>query len=39
MPAADGIKIDLERDKARFHVSERGIVVVPRAYFPAPSAA
>ena len=39
IPPGEHIGFDLERDKARFHVSENGIVVVPRAYFPAPSAA
>jgi glucose-1-phosphate adenylyltransferase len=39
IPPGEVIGFDMERDKARFHVSENGIVVVPRAYFPAPNAA
>jgi glucose-1-phosphate adenylyltransferase len=37
IPAGETIGYDLERDRRRFHVSEHGIVVIPRAHFPRPS--
>lgn len=33
IPPGESIGHDLEKDRQRFHVSEGGIVVVPRAYF------
>ncbi len=39
IPAGESIGYDLERDRQRFHVSEEGVVVVPRGYFPAQAAA
>ncbi len=33
IPAGETIGYDLEKDRQRFHVSEGGIVVVPRGYF------
>jgi glucose-1-phosphate adenylyltransferase len=39
IPAGERIGYDLERDRQRFHVSESGIVVVPRGYFPRTVAA
>jgi glucose-1-phosphate adenylyltransferase len=33
IPAGETIGIDLEKDRKRFHVSEGGVVVVPRDYF------
>ncbi|RZL04135.1 MAG: glucose-1-phosphate adenylyltransferase, partial [Rubrivivax sp.] len=33
IPPGETIGHDLEKDRQRFHVSERGIVVVPRGYF------
>lgn len=38
IPPGETIGYDLERDRQRFHVSENGIVVVPRGHFPAPRA-
>jgi glucose-1-phosphate adenylyltransferase len=38
IPPGEMIGYDLERDRQRFHVSENGVVVVPRAFFPAPRA-
>jgi glucose-1-phosphate adenylyltransferase len=38
IPPGEQIGFDLERDRQRFHVSEQGVVVVPRGFFPAPSA-
>jgi glucose-1-phosphate adenylyltransferase len=35
IPPGESIGYDLERDRQRFHVSEKGIVVVPRGHFPA----
>jgi glucose-1-phosphate adenylyltransferase len=37
IPAGEVIGGDLERDRQRFHVSETGIVVVPRGHFPRPA--
>jgi len=40
IPAGESIGYDLERDRKRFHISEGGIVVVPRNHFeqaPAPA--
>ena len=37
IPPHERIGYDLERDRKRFHVTESGIVVVPREYFPAMS--
>ena len=39
IPPGEQIGFDLAKDKQRFHVSEDGIVVVPRGYFPGPAAA
>ena len=39
IPPGESIGFDAERDRSRFHVSDSGIVVVPRAYFPRPDAA
>lgn len=36
VPPGERIGFDLEADRARFHVSERGVVVVPRGHFAAP---
>jgi glucose-1-phosphate adenylyltransferase len=36
IPAGEVIGGDSARDSRRFHVSESGIVVVPRGYFPEP---
>ncbi len=36
IPAGEVIGGDAERDRQRFHVSETGIVVVPRGHFPRP---
>jgi glucose-1-phosphate adenylyltransferase len=36
IPPGETIGYDLERDRQRFHVSEKGVVVVPRGHFPAP---
>lgn len=36
IPPGEVIGGDLERDRARFHVSDTGIVVVPRRYFRRP---
>ncbi len=33
IPPGESIGFDLAADRARFHVSEGGIVVVPRAFF------
>ena len=33
IPPGESIGHDLEKDRKRFHVSEGGVVVVPRAYF------
>lgn len=38
IPAGERIGHDAVLDRARFTVSERGVVVVPRAYFGAPGA-
>ena len=38
IPPGEQIGFDLERDRERFHVSEEGVVVVPRGFFPAPAA-
>lgn len=35
IPAGERIGHDLAADRARFHVSEGGIVVIPRGHFPA----
>lgn len=35
IPPHERIGFDLEQDRKRFHVTESGIVVVPRQYFPA----
>lgn len=35
IPAGERIGFDLPRDRDRFHVSESGIVIVPRGHFPA----
>jgi glucose-1-phosphate adenylyltransferase len=35
IPAGEVIGHDLARDRERFHVSEGGVVVVPRGYFRA----
>jgi glucose-1-phosphate adenylyltransferase len=35
IPANEVIGFDIERDRQRFTVSEGGVVVVPRAWFPA----
>lgn len=37
IPPGERIGLDLDRDRARFHVSEGGVVVVPRAHFAATS--
>ncbi|AVP57838.1 glucose-1-phosphate adenylyltransferase [Pulveribacter suum] len=34
IPPGEHIGFDLEADRQRFHVTESGIVVVPRGYFP-----
>ena len=34
IPAGESIGFDLAKDRERFHVSESGIVVVPRGFFP-----
>jgi glucose-1-phosphate adenylyltransferase len=39
IPPGESIGFDLERDRQRFHVSESGIVVVPRAHFGRPAQA
>jgi glucose-1-phosphate adenylyltransferase len=36
VPPGEAIGYDLDKDRQRFHVSEGGVVVVPRDYFPAP---
>jgi glucose-1-phosphate adenylyltransferase len=36
IPPGEQIGYDLARDRQRFHVSENGVVVVPRGHFPAP---
>ena len=38
IPPGEMIGYDLERDRQRFHVSEQGVVVVPRRYFRPNSA-
>ena len=35
IPPGEAIGLDLERDRERFHVSDSGIVVVPRGHFSA----
>jgi glucose-1-phosphate adenylyltransferase len=35
IPPGERIGFDLEQDRQRFHVTESGIVVVPRQFFPA----
>lgn len=35
IPPGERIGFDLEQDRKRFHVTESGIVVVPRQFFPA----
>ena len=37
IPAGETIGFDPEGDRRRFHVSDSGIVVVPRAFFPKPA--
>jgi glucose-1-phosphate adenylyltransferase len=39
IPAGESIGFDAKRDHERFHVSEDGIIVVPRAYFRKPAQA
>jgi len=34
VPPGETIGLDLDKDRQRFHVSEGGVVVVPRCYFP-----
>lgn len=36
IPPGERIGFDIERDRQRFHVSEGGVVVVPRGYFARP---
>jgi glucose-1-phosphate adenylyltransferase len=37
IPPGEVIGGDLERDRQRFHISEGGVVLVPRRHFAAPS--
>ena len=39
IPANETIGFDAERDRERFHISEGGVAVVPRAYFKKPGKA